>query len=86
MGLYYSGGFDWSFDFRLPEGRYHPTMPGFIELLTLITIITGGDYGKYADDHLRELVAKYEPDILWNDIDYPRGGQLLDIIADYFNK
>lgn len=29
MGMYYSGGFDWSFDFRLPEGRYHPTMPGF---------------------------------------------------------
>ena len=31
----------------------------------------GREYARYADAHWRELVARYDPDILWNDIGYP---------------
>jgi alpha-L-fucosidase len=42
---------------------------------------------EYADAHLEELVRRYQPDILWNDIGWPLelNGRLYHILADYFN-
>lgn len=75
MGLYYSGGFDWSFDNEIHPNEYHPRMPQTKE------------YAHYIDTHLRELILKYQPSILWNDIGWPKKeSRLLDIIAKYFNE
>jgi alpha-L-fucosidase len=75
MGLYYSGGYDWTF------------VPGPIvnwEQAKSVQPQTEA-YGKYADAHLRELIRKYQPAILWNDIDYPKTGHPLEIMAEYYN-
>jgi alpha-L-fucosidase len=42
-------------------------------------------YGKYADAQIRELIARYHPAVLWNDIDWPKSGDALGIMADYYN-
>ncbi|MDX1983341.1 MAG: alpha-L-fucosidase, partial [Bryobacteraceae bacterium] len=44
------------------------------------------EYAGYADAHWRELIERYQPAILWNDITYPRLSQLAQIVADYYNR
>jgi len=39
----------------------------------------------YADCQVHELIHKYKPDILWNDVNYPKNGDLLGIFAELFN-
>jgi len=75
MGLYYSGGYDWTF------------VPGPITSWKQAKSVKPQTeaYGKYADAHLRELIRKYQPSVLWNDIDYPKSGHALEIIAEYYN-
>jgi alpha-L-fucosidase len=34
---------------------------------------------------MRELIRKYQPSVLWNDIDYPKSGHPLEIMAEYYN-
>ena len=75
MGLYYSGGLDWTFN-RTP-------IYDFAGLS--MTTPKSMEYGGIADAHLRELIEKYKPSILWNDITYPDEGNLKGIIADYYN-
>jgi alpha-L-fucosidase len=75
MGLYYSGGYDWTF---VPgpirtDADYQKVKP------------QSPEYGKYADAQMRELIAKYQPALLWNDIDYPKSGHPLEIMAEYYN-
>lgn len=74
MGLYYSGGIDWSFRPVIIDGPREGSQ-----------ITPEGDYADYADAHLRELIARYKPSILWNDIRYPEKSGLLKIVADYYN-
>lgn len=76
MGLYYSGGLDWSFN------------PEPIETVEQVrsTILHTPEYARYADAHWRELIERYQPAILWNDIGYPEQGRLEEIIADYYNR
>jgi alpha-L-fucosidase len=50
------------------------------------TVIHTEPYARYADAHWRELIERYQPSVLWNDIGYPRQGQLPEIFADYYNK
>jgi alpha-L-fucosidase len=75
MGLYYSGGYDWTF------------VPGPISDWKMAHAVQPQSeaYGKYADAHMRELIAKYRPSVLWNDIDYPNSGHPLEIMAEYYN-
>lgn len=76
MGLYYSGVFDWSF------------LPGPIARRSDEARLAEGqgpDYARYADAQLRELITRYDPDLLWNDIGYPRQGHPREIIADFYN-
>jgi len=75
MGLYYSGGYDWTF---VPgpireKADYEKVKP------------QSEAYGKYVDSQVRELIARYQPAVLWNDIDYPRSGHPLEIMAEYYN-
>jgi alpha-L-fucosidase len=75
MGLYYSGGYDWTFvpgPIRAPDD-YEKVKP------------QSEAYGKYVDAQVRELVARYKPAVLWNDIDYPKSGHPLEIMAEYYN-
>jgi alpha-L-fucosidase len=75
MGLYYSGGYDWTFvpgPIREPAD-YQKVKP------------QSEAYGKYADAQFRELIERYHPAVLWNDIDYPKSGQPLQLMAEYYN-
>src|SRR3981189_34450 len=75
MGLYYSGGYDWTFvpgPIRIPAD-YEAVKP------------QSEAYGKYADAQVRELIQHYHPAVLWNDIDYPKSGHPLEIMADFYN-
>jgi alpha-L-fucosidase len=74
FGLYYSGGIDWSFN---PEPLR--TLGDFIGSTP------GGAYPAYAEAQVRELIARYEPSVLWNDISWPTGqGRLNRLFADYY--
>ena len=76
MGFYYSGGLDWSFN----------TEP--IDDLDEVwgTINHTREFADYADAHWRELIAKYDPAILWNDIGYPEQADLAGIVADFLQQ
>ena len=76
FGVYYSGGIDWTFQGLGTDGW-----------AKLFASIPQDDaYLEYADTHWRELIDRYEPDILWNDIGYPRFGDgAAPLIADFYN-
>lgn len=76
MGLYYSGIFDWSF-----TAGPIKDLPGLAAASA-----QGPEYIRYADAQWSELIDRYKPDILWNDIGYSPKGDLLKIIADYYNR
>ncbi len=76
MGLYYSGGLDWTFN-RTP-------IMG-INKFGSDNTPQSAEYAAIADAHYRELIEKYRPSILWNDIYYPKKGDLLSILSDYYN-
>ncbi len=75
LGLYYSGGLDWTFD-----SRPIADLPDLIA-----TIPRTPEYAAYVDAHWRELMERYQPSVLWNDIGYPAGSNLLKLFADYYN-
>jgi len=73
MGLYYSGGFDWS----VKVG------PVQTSLDALVVMPNTPEYIAYADGQWRELIARYRPALLWNDIGYPTDP--LALFATYYN-
>jgi alpha-L-fucosidase len=75
FGVYYSGGLDWTF----VQGPIESTMqlPGAVP--------ASDAYAAYSDAQIRELVARYQPSILWNDIAYPKKGDRLGLFADFYN-
>ena len=75
FGVYYSGGFDWTFEPR-PIGA----------LSDVIAAIPRGDYPAYAAAHVRELIRRYRPSVLWNDIAWPDEGKALwPLFAEYYD-
>jgi len=75
FGVYYSGGIDWTFN-REPLRTISDFMAS----------MPGGDYPAYAMAQTRELVERYEPSLLWNDISWPTSfDELLHLFADYYN-
>jgi|HubBroStandDraft_6_1064221.scaffolds.fasta_scaffold27799_1 alpha-L-fucosidase len=75
FGVYYSGGLDWTFN-RAPLRT----------LADFIGSVPGGDYPAYADAQMRELMARYEPSIFWNDISWPAPlPSMLKLFVDYYN-
>jgi alpha-L-fucosidase len=74
FGVYYSGGLDWAWDPRV--------IRNLAEMICAIPL--GEGYARYVDDHYRELIERYEPSILWNDIAYPPGRGLWKLMADYY--
>ncbi|MEH2236977.1 alpha-L-fucosidase [Nostoc sp.] len=74
MGLYYSGGIDWS--------KQDTTVTDFNTLVA--AIIQEKAYAEYANAHWHELIDRYQPSILWNDLGYPVG-QANEIMAYFYN-
>src|SRR5258708_13132337 len=74
MGLYCSGGYDWT------------VVPGPLRVAADYQKVKPQSeaYGKYADAHVREIIARYKPAVLWNDIDYPKSAHPLQIMAEYY--
>ena len=66
FGVYYSGGLDWAFTDLPPlqtmaeVDRYRPV---------------DGEYAQYATAHVRDLIERYRPSVLWNDISWPDAGR-----------
>lgn len=75
MGLYYSGGYDWTFNSGPIETSqdYETVKP------------ESQAYGDYAFAQIHELIEKYHPAVLWNDIDWPKTGRPMQVEADYYN-
>ena len=73
MGLYYSGGIDWSF-----QGPPLQTAVDF-----LLSVPEGQEYVDYFEAHYRELIERHRPAVLWNDISAPAIADLDGLFADY---
>ena len=75
MGLYYSGGYDWSYN--------------GVVLKNLATAVLAAPqdrgYLDFVTAQVRELIDRYHPSVLWNDISWPRGGNLAELFAYYYN-
>lgn len=73
MGLYFSGGIDWSYDasYDFSPLGWHDYPSEFIE---------------NTDNQLQEIITQYRPDIIWNDIGYPKESQVIKLIEDYRKK
>jgi len=76
MGLYYSGGIDWTF-----HGLPIDSLETFLS-----SVPQSEAYARYADAHWRELIDRYEPALLWNDIGYPERADPARLFADYYNR
>jgi alpha-L-fucosidase len=74
FGLYYSGGLDWTFKDR--------PIKSFGDMLACVP--TEPAYGAYAEAQVRELIARYRPQVLWNDIAWPDKEQLPALFADFY--
>lgn len=67
LGLYYSGGLDWHvrpFPPHLTSESVHDTSRP-----------KDAEYAEYAYNHVMDLIEKYRPDVLWNDIEWPDAGK-----------
>jgi len=73
FGLYYSGGMDWTFDQR-PLGS----------MADVLASIPRGDYPAYAEAQVRELIDRYRPSVLWNDIAWPAAPKRLWALFDHY--
>lgn len=66
FGVYYSGGLDWAFtDFPPLESMEH------VEEYRPVD----GAYARYAEAHVRDLITRYHPSVIWNDINWPDAGK-----------
>jgi alpha-L-fucosidase len=74
FGVYYSGGLDWTFK---PE-----PIRNLADMFACVP--TTPDYRAYAAAQVRELIARYRPSVLWNDIAWPDKDGLPQLFADYY--
>jgi len=76
MGVYYSGGLDWTFE-QQPILDVHDVRG---------TIVQSQEFVDYVNSHFRELIDRYQPSVLWNDIGYPKLGNSPELFAYYYNR
>ena len=75
MGLYYSGGLDWAFN----EARIEDVRDVWG------TIVEEAEFVTYSLAHWKELIDRYQPALMWNDIGYPAAADLGELFAYYYN-
>ncbi|WP_375425414.1 alpha-L-fucosidase [uncultured Friedmanniella sp.] len=81
FGVYYSGGLDWS------VSSFGPHTTG-----AEVSGLRPNDaaYNAYALLHVRDLMQRYSPDVLWNDINWPDSGKrtgawsLHELFTDFY--
>jgi len=73
FGIYYCGGFDWTFN-TTPIGT----------MSDVVRAVPRGHYPSYADAQVRELVDRYRPSVLWNDVAWPASGRDLWPLLDHY--
>jgi alpha-L-fucosidase len=81
FGVYYSGGLDWSIS------SFPPHLSG-----ADVSGLRPSDaaYNVYALLHVKDLISRYRPDVLWNDINWPDSGKrtgawsLHQLFADFY--
>lgn len=74
FGLYYSGGLDWTFDDR-PLGS----------VADVVAAMPRGEYPDYAEAQVRELIERYRPSVLWNDITWPTDrSRMFELFEHYY--
>jgi alpha-L-fucosidase len=76
FGVYYSGGLDWTFG-GLPMHDFASSLAATPQ---------SDDYVRYVDAHWRELIARYEPSVLWNDIGSPSALDLGALFEHYYAR
>lgn len=70
FGVYYSGGLDW---------HYRPFRPIIHQDDVMDKCRPkDGEYARYCYVHSVDLIDRYAPDVLWNDIDWPDEGKHFD--------
>ncbi len=76
-GLYYSGILDWRYTYD--------SITDLFDLQNPMNITNA--YADYAFNQAMELIEKYKPSVLWNDIGWPRKGleDLPTLFAHYYN-
>lgn len=74
MGLYYSGGYDWTFN----EAAISDPFTFFDNTPQQ------DEYVAYATNHFKELIGRYKPSVLWNDIRYPKNADLVELFSNYY--
>ncbi|MFT3853660.1 MAG: alpha-L-fucosidase [Ilumatobacteraceae bacterium] len=74
FGVYYSGGLDWTF-----------VPPPITDLASLIAAVPNSpEYAEYATAHVHELIERFRPCALWNDIGWPSRLDPNDLFARYY--
>ena len=76
FGTYYSVGLDWTWE----------DLPIVEPADALACIPRDPAYVAYVDAHLRELVDRYEPSVVWSDIGAPPGFDLRAFLVDYLRR
>ena len=76
MGLYYSGGYDWPWNDAVMREAADAAL----------AVPADPAYERYATAHVRELIERYRPSVLWNDICWPPGGDLAELFAFYYDS
>jgi alpha-L-fucosidase len=74
FGLYYSAGLDWTFGGTPARGEADP----------VAAIPRARGYAAYVDAHWRELISRYAPSIIWNDVGGPSTEDMLSLFSDYY--
>ncbi len=83
FGVYYSGGLDW-------HVSNFPPHQSFADVRDLRP--TDPAYNAYALLHVRDLMERYEPTVLWNDIEWPDAGKrtgswsLHELFSDFYAR
>ena len=76
FGIYYCGGLDWSFEPR-PMGS----------MADAIASIPRGTYPAYAEAQVRELIERYRPSVVWNDVAWPtEANRLWPLLRTYYER
>ncbi|MDY2837696.1 MAG: alpha-L-fucosidase [Bilifractor sp.] len=75
MGLYYSGIFDWSFK-KNPMNSPAKWLDHYLP---------SDQYAEYAFHQTEELIERYHPSVLWNDMGFPPQCDIDRLLADYYN-
>ncbi|MBD3254617.1 MAG: alpha-L-fucosidase, partial [Candidatus Lokiarchaeota archaeon] len=76
IGFYYSTAWDWTFN-KNPIKDAESFLENFVN---------PPEYTEYVNNHLYELIDKYQPKVLWADMGYPEGTDVYEIFAYFYNR